>query len=218
MSIRPLVVVVGMVREARIVAGDGLTVLIGGGQSDRLTRDLEQAMAAGAGGVVSFGLCGALHPDLEAGDVVVESNDPQWLSHLRATLPEAFAGRVLGSDVMVATVREKARLLHESGADAVDMESHIVTACAQKAGAPYAIVRAVSDPADRALPTSALAGMKTDGGANVTAVLAALARRPWELPALLRTARDAQRAFDAIASARTRLGSALGRTSPFERC
>jgi succinate dehydrogenase/fumarate reductase flavoprotein subunit len=98
------------------------------------------------------------------------------------------------------------------------MESHIVTACAQKAGAAYAIVRAVSDPADRALPTSALAGMKTDGGANVTAVLAALARRPWELPALLRTARDAQRAFDAIASARTRLGSALGRTSPSERC
>jgi len=206
----PLVVVVGMAREAKIVSGEGVTVLIGGGQSARLARDLEQAIIPGAVGVVSFGLCGALHPDLDAGDVVVDSDDPEWLGRLRAAIPDAFPGRVLGGDVMVASAREKARLLHESGADAVDMESHILTACAQKAGAPYAIVRSVSDPADRALPTCVLAGMKPDGQTDVAGVLAALARRPWELPALLRTAREAQRAFEALADARAGLGPTLG--------
>ena len=206
----PLVVVVGMVREARIVSGEGVTVLIGGGQSARLSRDLEQAMMSGAAGAVSFGLCGALHPDLGAGDVVVDSDDPEWLGRLRAAVPDAFPGRVIGGDVIVANAREKARLLHESGADAVDMESHIVTACAQKAGVPYAIVRSVSDSADRALPTCVLAGLKPDGGTDVAAVLVALARRPWELPALLRTAREAQRAFEALADARVSLGPTLG--------
>jgi len=44
----------------------------------------------------------------------------------------------------------------------------------------------------------------------VAGVLAALARRPWELPALLRTASEAQRAFEALADARAGLGPTLG--------
>jgi hopanoid-associated phosphorylase len=212
----PLVVVVGMVREARIVSGEGVTVLIGGGQSARLRHNLERAIVAGAAAVVSFGLCGALHPDLDAGDIIVESDDPAWLGRLRSALPDAHAGRMLGGDRMVASAREKTRLLHESGADAVDMESHILTACAQRADVPYAIVRAVSDPADRALPTSAMAGMKPDGQTNVAGVVAALARRPWELPALLRTAREAQRAFVALERARLALGPTLAFTRSVE--
>jgi hopanoid-associated phosphorylase len=206
----PLVVVVGMTREARIVSGEGVTVLIGGGQSARLGRQLEEALAAGAAGAVSFGLCGALHPDLDAGDIVADSDDPEWLNRLRTAIPQACAGRVIGGDVMVASVRRKASLLHESGADAVDMESHILTACARRAGTPYAVVRAVSDPADRALPTCALAGIKPNGDSDTFGVLAALARRPWEAPALLRTAWEARRAFAALADARAALGATLG--------
>ena len=204
-----LVVVVGMVREARIVAGEDLTVLIGGGQSARLVRDIEKAIVSGAAGLVSFGLCGALNPELEAGDIVVDSDDPQWLDQLRAAVPEAYAGRVLGGDEMIVSAREKTRLLHESGADVVDMESHVVTACAQKSGVPYAIVRSVSDAADRALPRAVMAGMKSDGETNLAGVLAALARRPWELSALLRTAREAQAAFDSLVRTRAALGARL---------
>jgi adenosylhomocysteine nucleosidase len=204
-----LVVVVGMVREARIVAGEGLTVLIGGGQSARLVRNIEKAIVSGAAGLVSFGLCGALNPELEAGDIVVDSDDPEWLDQLRAAVPEAYAGRVLGGDEMIVSAREKTRLLHESGADVVDMESHVVTACAQKSGVPYAIVRSVSDAADRALPRAVMAGMKPDGETNLAGVLAALARRPWELSALLRTAREAQAAFDSLVRTRVALGARL---------
>jgi adenosylhomocysteine nucleosidase len=198
-----------MVREARIVAGEGLTVLIGGGQSARLVRNIEKAIVSGAAGLVSFGLCGALNPELEAGDIVVDSDDPEWLDQLRAAVPEAYAGRVLGGDEMIVSAREKTRLLHESGADVVDMESHVVTACAQKSGVPYAIVRSVSDAADRALPRAVMAGMKPDGETNLAGVLAALARRPWELSALLRTAREAQAAFDSLVRTRVALGARL---------
>jgi adenosylhomocysteine nucleosidase len=204
-----LVVVVGMVREARIVSGEGVTVLVGGGQSARLSRDVEQAVLAGVAGIVSFGLCGALNPDQVAGDIIVDSDDPKWLTRIRAALPHAYPGRVIGGDVMIASAEKKARLFHASGADAVDMESHIVMASARQAKAPYAIVRSVSDPADRALPSSVLAGLRSDGGTNVPGVLAALAQRPWQLPALLRTANEAERAFRALNHARAALGPML---------
>jgi adenosylhomocysteine nucleosidase len=206
----PLVVVVGMVREARIVSGEGVKVLVGGGQSARLSSDLGSAIAAGAVGLVSFGLCGALHPDLEAGDLILDSDNGEWLDRLRTAIPGAYQGRVLGGNAMVTSAREKTRLLHESGADAVDMESHILTSHANDAGLPYAIVRSVSDPADRALPTCVLAGMKADGRTNPLGVIGALARRPWELPALLRTAAEAQRAFQTLARAHVKLGWTLG--------
>ena len=198
-----------MVREARIVSGEGLTVVIGGGQSSRLARDIEKATACGAAGLVSFGLCGALNPKFDAGDIIVDSDNPAWLDRLRAALPEACAGRVLGGGEMIASAREKKRLRCESGAEGVDMESHIVKACARTSGLPYAIVRSVSDPADRALPRAAMAGMASDGETNLAGVLAALARRPWELPALLRTAKEAQAGFDALTRARAALGPGL---------
>ena len=40
-----VIAVVGMVREARIIAGDGVLTVIGGGDSARLERKLEAALA-----------------------------------------------------------------------------------------------------------------------------------------------------------------------------
>ena len=210
MTPTPLIVVVGMVRESRIVAGEGVIVLIGGGQSAHLSRDIEQAITNGAAGVVSFGLCGGLNPALNAGDLVIDTDDPAWSRSLRSALPDARPGRFIGGDTMVASVTEKARLHRDSGADAVDMESHIVMAAARRAHLPYAIIRAVSDPSDRALPKAALAGLKADGEANVAGVIGALVHRPWDLPALLRTAAEAKRAFMALETARAVLGKTLG--------
>jgi hypothetical protein len=43
-----------------------------------------------------------------------------------------------------------------------------------------------------------VAGFKPDGEPDVGAVLAALAWRPWELPALIRVALEAEVAFKAL--------------------
>ena len=68
-----------------------MTVLVGGGQSARaFVRGIEKAIAvSGAAGLVSFGLVWrASIPNLDAGDIVVDSDDAEWLDQLRAMVPE----------------------------------------------------------------------------------------------------------------------------------
>ena len=137
--------------------------------------------------------------------------DPDWTNRLLAALPGARLGLVAGSDVMVADAAAKAALHAATGALAVDMESHIAARVAQRHGLPFAAARTISDGADRALPRAAQAGMKPDGDMDVLAVMAALARRPWELPALFRTGMEAEAAFAALLRGRQLLGPALGR-------
>lgn len=135
--------------------------------------------------------------------------DLGWTKRLLDHLPGARLGAIAGSDVMVADAAAKAALHASTGALAVDMESHIAARVAARRGLPFAAARTVSDGADRALPRAAQAGMRPDGGMDVTAVLAALARRPWELPALIRTGLEAEAAFRALLRGRQLLGGAL---------
>ena len=84
------------------------------------------------------------------------------------------------------------------GAAAVDMESHRVACVAARAGLPFAAVRVIADPADRALPSSALAGFNARGETQIGAVLWELANHPLQLPALIRVARDSNKAFSTL--------------------
>ncbi len=173
---------------------------------------LARALAEGApAGIVSFGLCGALAAGLKVGDVMVAeavvcgndrwATDAAWTARLRVALPGAVSGAMTAGDVIVGTPAAKAALARATGAVAVDMESHAVAMAAQAAGAPFAVVRVVSDDAGRVLPKSAQAGFKADGEPDIVAVIAALARRPWEAPALIRVGMEAEAAFRALAVA-----------------
>lgn len=117
---------------------------------------------------------------------------------LAAKLPGAHVGTIIGSDTIIASVAEKRALHAATSALAVDMESHIAARVAARHGLPFAIVRAISDTADHALPPAALVGMRPDGSMALGAVLASLARNPRQLPALIRTGSDAGRAFSAL--------------------
>jgi adenosylhomocysteine nucleosidase len=55
-------------------------------------------------------------------------------------------------------------------------------------------LRVIADPAERALPPAALAGLRMDGGIDVGAVVASLAKSPRQLPGLIRLANEAGRA------------------------
>jgi adenosylhomocysteine nucleosidase len=208
------IAVTGLNREARLLAGAHVRAIAGGGDKVRLERELNDLCAA-ASGVISIGLGGALAEDLEPGDWVVAARigdietDEAWTHRLLAALPGARLGVIAGSDVMVADAAAKAALHAATGALAVDMESHIAARVAQRHGLPFAAARTISDGADRALPRAAQAGMRPDGGMDVGAVLAALARRPAELPALIRTGLEAETAFRALLRGRQLLGGAL---------
>jgi hypothetical protein len=190
-----LLIATGLTREAKLMAGSGVTVIAGGGDGSRLERELE-AGSVDVGLILSSGLAGALDPKLMVGDVVLDG--PKALvERLRTALPEAKVGPVQGSDVPIGSIAAKAEAWR-SGMIAVDMESHIARRVAARHGLPCLVARVISDGADRTLPPAALAGMRRDGGIAIGAVLASIALSPRQLPALIRTGRDAQTALRAL--------------------
>ena len=78
---------------------------------------------------------------------------------------------------------------------AVDMESHVAARVARRHRLPFAAARVVSDPAHRTLPPAARVAMKPDGRVDLPAVMRSLLAHPAQLPALIRTGRDAERGF-----------------------
>jgi hopanoid-associated phosphorylase len=199
-----------MRREAQIL-GPQRRVVIG-------TANLDAALAERPAGLVSFGLCGALAPELGVGQLAMATavltpegelaTDEALSNRLAARLQGVARGLFAGSDVIVPDPPRKAALRQSSGGIATDMESHLAAQTAARADVPFAVLRAVSDRADEALPPAAQAGFRPDGSVDVAAVIAALARRPSELPALLRTARHAGAAFAALKRAAETLDDA----------
>jgi hopanoid-associated phosphorylase len=216
-----LLAVVGMRREAAIVAGPGVIVLVGGGVSETLARALSAKLDCGdIGGVISIGLAGALASRLAVGAAVVAEElwsaeerfqtDPAWARRLLSALPDAVGGRAAGSNAVVSDARAKAALGEASGAICVDMESHLAARAARAAGVPFAALRFISDGATRTLPHAAEKGLRPDGGVDVAAVALEALRRPYEIPALVRTGLEAEAAFRALLRSRRRLGPTLG--------
>lgn len=190
-----LLIATGLNREAKLMAGSGVTVIAGGGDSERLERELE-ACILDAGLILSSGLAGALDPELTVGDIVLDG-PTIIVEQLLTALPEAHVGPVQGCDFPIGSIAAKAEA-RRSGTIAVDMESQIARRVAGRHGLPCLVARVISDRADQALPHAALAGMKRDGEIAVKAVLASLARSPRQLPALIRTGRDAQIALRSL--------------------
>lgn len=64
-------VVTGLKSEAKLLNGRGFACVSTGGKSDTASAKIERLIAAGATGLVSFGIAGALSPDLKTGDIVI---------------------------------------------------------------------------------------------------------------------------------------------------
>ncbi len=111
---------------------------------------------------------------------------------------------------MAATAAHKAELRRTSTAIAADMESHVAARVAHRLGLPFAAARVVSDAAHRTLPPAARVGLRGDGTVDLPAIIGSLLAAPWQIPALIRTALEAETAFRALLRGRRLLGSRLG--------
>jgi nucleoside phosphorylase len=151
-----------------------------------------------------------------AGEQGVRKNPGSFFNRqLVKLLPDAHVGTVAGSDSPAGSADRKEVVFRSTGALAVDMESHVAARVAARHALPFAALRVISDTADMTLPPAALAGMRPDGGIAIGAVLSSLVQNPAQLPALIRTARDAEKAFRTLGRVHDALrGFGIGRLDP----
>ncbi len=192
-----ILVACGLVREARLIARDGIVVVAGGGDAARLERELDAA-APRAEAILSIGLAGALVGGLKPGHWVVEGNAAPFV-----VPPGARRGRIAASDRPVADAIAKRALYAATGAIAVDMESGIAARVAKRHRRRFAALRVISDSVEHDLPPAALVGMRADGAMDLSAVLRSLSRAPGQIGALIRTGWSAERAFRALGRLRS---------------
>jgi adenosylhomocysteine nucleosidase len=212
---------VGMQAEAALLP-TGIRPVVSGGDPERLRHRLEAA-AEGATAVLSFGIAGGLDPELAPGALVVATRVRGPMGAWRADLAWAAAlagatgarlGVVAGAATVVTEPAAKRSLRNMTDALVVDLESAMAASFAASRGLPFAALRAVADTATEVLPRAAAAGLTPDGRPAPLRVLAALARRPQELPALRLVARRSRTALEALAHAVHLLGGELRQGSP----
>jgi adenosylhomocysteine nucleosidase len=213
---RPILIVTGLLQEARIAAGPGMAVICSSSDPRQLRALLTVFDPTTIRGVISFGVAGGLDPSLKSGDVVVATEvmagDARWLAglSLNETLLASLAlgrrrivrGGLAGVEEVVMARARKAALRSVTGAAAVDMESHIAADYAAKAGLPFAALRVISDPADRTLPALAKAAIKPNGDVDLRKILRGVVRNPRLLRALVSTGIDFNRALKSLRGCR----------------
>jgi hopanoid-associated phosphorylase len=213
---RPILIVTGLVQEARIAAGPGMAVICSSSDPNQLRALLTTLDPSSIRGVISFGVAGGLDPSLKTGDVVVATEvmagDTRWLAGLSLTEAQIASialgrrrvvrGLLAGVEEVVSASSCKAALHSETGAAAADMESHIAAAYAAEASIPFAALRVISDPAHRALPVVARKAIKANGDLDLLRIMGSVVRNPRTLRALVSTGIDFNRALRSLRGCR----------------
>jgi nucleoside phosphorylase len=214
-----LLIISGLKREAAILAGPGRVSICG--DASTLRARLSALVNLRPQLVVSWGVCGGLDSRLRPGDLVVGAEvvsdtgsiktDEAFRSSLERRLmaagPRVVVERIAAANAPVLTVGAKAALRSATGAAAVDMESLTAGRFALERRAPFAILRAVADPAESDLPSLVLKVVDPDGALNIAAAIKELVRSPGQFSGLRAAARDGQAAFGTLKRCRGLLSS-----------
>ena len=107
-------------------------------------------------------------------------------------------GALFGSDAIIQSAEHKAALFYNHNAIAVDMESHGAARAAAEFSTPFIAIRAIADPADRALPKAAMNAVAPDGSTRVFATLMQAAKAPGQFPALMQLGSDSEKALKTL--------------------
>jgi hopanoid-associated phosphorylase len=207
-----LIVVVGILKEARIARGRNVSLIVSATRTEQLSAALRAQNFEKVRAVISFGVAGGLNPDLQPGDIVIPKaivdgekiwyTDTALSTHFTEQLQKksriVHRGILAGSNEVLMTPEAKAQLRTQTHADIVDMESHIAAEFAEKNNIPFVAIRAVSDPATRALPPAAANAVTKRGGVNIVSIIAHLLREPRQLFSLLNAGRDSSQAFKTL--------------------
>jgi hopanoid-associated phosphorylase len=207
-------IITGLTREARClkrvdVEGRLRVVCVAAEAGRAAAAASELAGRKDCGGLVSFGVAGGLAPDARPGTLLVPdrvvtlqeesyATDAEWRQRLLDGLgctPPLLQESIVGIDLPAHTVKRKRQLRCQTGAYAVDTESHGVARAAVAANVPFLVVRSIADPWHRDVPAWLLGAIAEDGRPDLGAVLMGLLRQPWQLPRLAVLGLDFERAM-----------------------
>ena len=209
-------IVTGLTAEAKIAKRLGVPVIAGGGTPWGAEVAAEKLVAEGATALISFGLAGGLDPDFRPGLLVVPlavveaGRIRPTNAKLSLALGGASAGMLAAESGIVVTAAEKFALGRSTLCGAVDLESGAVARVAERHGIPFAVLRAICDPADRDLPPAALAALNEKGAIAIARVALSILHRPGQVPGLIALGRDAARARAALVRRVFELGDLRG--------
>lgn len=206
----------GQLGSTRLVAA---VLGVGATRAKTATTQLVDNFAPDA--VILIGFAGGLDPHLAAGtvlpitwvidergwaihldhDVDTDPNQPYALATVQMSEQQrqAIEHSLVTLNHLVDTVAAKRQLFDHYRCAAVDMETYPIANLLAERGIPLAIRRAISDPADMALPAVAIDWIKPDGRANVPAVLRHLLIHPWCMITMMRLAKNTKLAAHQLA-------------------
>ncbi len=180
----------------------------------RAASGLEWLLSEGAlWGLLSLGFAGGLQPQLAVGDAIIvsaiqaadtltESNSTRVVPHsgwgelIAAAAAQAglvaHAGLLLSRTSILPRAVDKQELGRQSGAVAIDMESHALGCQAAAQRLPFCSMRTIFDTSDDDLTLPADTFTTTDGRLQLSRLLGYVGRHPQSLgqfPSLWRKAR-----------------------------
>lgn len=200
-----------------------LRIMVCGIGAERARRAAGSLLDAGVRELVSWGIAGGLAAALSPGDIVVAaragSTDgvtpsdvgrvERVVRMLRDSGVTARVGALWTDTTVITDISHKQRLAMR-GYDVVDMEAAGVARMARTAGVPFLAIKAVSDPAARALPEAAGTWLRPDGRLRPAALARALARGP----RMWRAMRGMQADFNAACAGLYQAAEPLRRSWP----
>ena len=184
---------------------DGNLLVMSGMGGEAARQAALALVAAGARGLLSFGLAGGLDPALAAGAVLlpravtdgdgtVHTAHVPWRERL-AALQSArgpapiVEGVLLSLAQPLTTPLSKSQARARTGAVAVDMESFAIASVAIERGVKFAVARVVVDTAADRVPRCVLEATDPRGAVSYLRLVSGLIRRPPDILALLGLAR-----------------------------
>ena len=158
--------------------------------------------------IVSTGFCGALVSEIEIGHIVVANKvttiagdelaiDVGMTTDIRRGL---HVGRTLTVDHMIRTIVEKRALAEQTGAIAVDMETHAIASLCRQQKTKFLAVRVASDNLSGDLPAEVLSLVGETGAVRIGAVIGSLWKRPSSFKDLGRLRENAMLAGERLAN------------------
>ena len=118
-------------------------------------------------------------------------------------------GAIIGVDAPAMHPAAKAALREGAQAVAVDMESHLAEDFARRRNVPFVALRAISDPAARALPPLVAKALTLDGDIHALGLARELIRGPHQLGGMIRAGLDSRAAFVSLGRCGPLLGPLL---------